>query len=336
MARTLHCAAAMWRTFVIILLVGCAGATEVATSSDVAIVVEPNGMHGEELIDAIRGAQREIDVEVYQLGDDRVVDALVERARSGVPITVVLDGAQANRSWNQAAYDRLHAAGARVAWSNPAFAYTHTKCVVVDDEAWIMTMNLDYTSSIDNREYLAIDRARADVAEARAIIAADLAQRPIEPAGDLVVANANARERLASLIDGARVSLEVEVEELGDAGNAGAIARAASGGVRVRVALAREDLAPWQLDAAQAIVRAGGGVVESGPDADHRDGGHPYLHAKAIVVDGQTAFVGSENLSSGSLGHNREIGVVLGDASEIGKIEAAFATDFAAGTPLGL
>jgi phosphatidylserine/phosphatidylglycerophosphate/cardiolipin synthase-like enzyme len=103
----------------------------------------------------------------------------------------------------------------------------------------------------------------------------------------------------------------------------------------VRVAIAREDLAPWQLEAAQTIVRAGGAVVESGPDSGHRDPDrHPYLHAKAIVVDGIAAFVGSENLSTGSLSHNRELGVIVGDPHQIAKIEAAFAYDFAAGMPL--
>src|SRR5262249_25612419 len=156
----------MWKCILVFLLACARGAP--SGTHDVSILVEPDGQHGQQLIDAIAGAQRSIAVEVYQLGDHRVLDALVERA-SAIPVMVVLDGSEANRAWNRPAYSHLEAAGARVAWSSPAFTYTHAKVVVIDNEAWIMTMNLDYSSPTDNREYLAIDRDAADVAEVREI-----------------------------------------------------------------------------------------------------------------------------------------------------------------------
>ena len=326
--------AAMWRVIIVVLFGCCADATPVASSHDVSIIVEPDGRKGQQILDAIGNAQHAISVELYQLGDRRVIDALAARAKDGVDVTVVLDGSAANREWNQDAYDRLHAAGARVGWSNPSFTYTHTKVIVADDAAWIMTMNANVSSPLDNREYLAIDRDPADVAEARAIVAADLAGTSPDTRGDLVVSNANARPRIGALIQSARATLDVEVEELGDGSIAALIARAARDGVRVRVVLARADLTPWQLDAVDAILQAGGRVVESGPDANHRDPDHPYIHAKTIIVDGEVAFVGSENLSSTSLGANREVGVVVSDPHEVGKIVDAVETDFEAGTGL--
>jgi cardiolipin synthase A/B len=58
-----------------------------------------------------------------------------------------------------------------------------------------------------------------------------------------------------------------------------------------------------------------------------------HLHTKAIVADGARAYVGSENLSSNSLDNNREVGVIVTDASSIAPIVTTFDADFAIGTP---
>ena len=44
------------------------------------------------------------------------------------------------------------------------------------------------------------------------------------------------------------------------------------------------------------------------------------------------AFVGSENFSAGSLGYNRELGVIFDDASEVAKVKSTIDTDFGKGT----
>ena len=38
-----------------------------------------------------------------------------------------------------------------------------------------------------------------------------------------------------------------------------------------------------------------------------------YIHAKAIIADGERAFVGSQNLSATSLDQNRELGIIVDD-----------------------
>lgn len=323
----------------IVLALGCAaraGDDGSGDARDVSLLVEPNGRDGAELIDAMRAAASAIDVEIYQLDDDRAIAALADRARAGVAVTVVLDGSPSGRAWNARAATRLAEAGAVVAWSNPAFRYTHAKLVVIDDAvAWIMTMNLDYSSPADNREYLAIDREPADVAEALAVIRADLAATAMPVDGTLVVANANARSRLAALIDGATASIDVEVEELGDAAIVRALADAAARGVRVRVALAAGTLAKWDRDLLADITAAGGTVVQVGSDLDHRGrSAPPYLHAKLIVIDGARAFVGSENLSTTSLDHNREVGVVIADPATLAVLAQTFEDDVATGASL--
>jgi cardiolipin synthase A/B len=53
-----------------------------------------------------------------------------------------------------------------------------------------------------------------------------------------------------------------------------------------------------------------------------------YMHAKIIVVDGVKAFVGSENISAQSLDQNRELGILVSDASVLSKLQSTFQTDW--------
>jgi len=54
-----------------------------------------------------------------------------------------------------------------------------------------------------------------------------------------------------------------------------------------------------------------------------------YLHAKAIVADGHTAFVGSQNFSTSSLDDNRELGIITNDRPVVEPVGATLASDFA-------
>ena len=203
--------------------------------------------------------------------------------------------------------------------------------------AWIMTMNGNTSSPTDNREYLAIDTTAADVAEATAIFKADHALQSITPAGPLVVANSNARAKLVALINSATHTLDVEGEEFSDTNQGGivlAVAAAARRGVTVHVIVSNGN-ADSSSDA--TVKSAGGHVVVTGPTSSGGTPSNPYIHAKAIVVDCVSgtcakAFIGSENFTAGSLGYNRELGVIFSDPTEIAKVKSAIDTDFAAGT----
>jgi phosphatidylserine/phosphatidylglycerophosphate/cardiolipin synthase-like enzyme len=312
----------------------------VAISSGVSVIVEPNGKSGAELVTAIAAATRSVYMTMYQINDPAVLGALVARAGAGVDVQVILDGSASNKSWNQPAYDQLQGGGVAVVWSSPAFTYTHEKTVVIDGQtAWVMTMNLNKSSPRYNREYLAIDTDPDDVAEATAVFVADHAHQVIAPSGTLVVANANARAKLVALIDTATTSLDVEAEEFSDISSGGvvdALVRAAQRGVAVRVVLANQTLPAAASQAVAAVKSVGVEVVMTGPTSGNGTAGNPYIHAKAIVVDcagGHCArgFVGSENITVGSLGYNRELGVIFAEAAPLAAIEAAIATDFAAG-----
>jgi phosphatidylserine/phosphatidylglycerophosphate/cardiolipin synthase-like enzyme len=70
-------------------------------------------------------------------------------------------------------------------------------------------------------------------------------------------------------------------------------------------------------------------ITTAGAQVHRLSQSYLYVHAKVIVVDGRRAFVGSENLSTASLDHNREVGVIVADPGAIQTLESTFDGDWA-------
>jgi len=274
---------------------------------------------------------------MYEIDDTGVINAIVARKKAGLDVQVILDGSTTTKSGNTSAYNTFNSASIPVVWSSSAFTFTHEKCVMLDHkQAWIMTANAESSVPEDNREYLAIDNDQADVTEAEAIFTADHAMQSITPTGDLVVANSNARPDLVTLIGTAKKSLDVEDEEFSDNDSSGitdAIVSAAGRGVTVRLIVAGGSTDSTQTTALNDVKSAGGTVYVSDVSSGGGSATDPYIHAKTILVDCATGtcasgFVGSENMTTGSLLYNRELGIVLTDPTQLGTIYSALQTDY--------
>ncbi len=296
-------------------------------TTNVRIIVEP-GDNASGLLAAINGATQSIHMTMYLMTSSDIQDALIAAKHRGVEVKAVLNKTFPSSSYadNTGSYSALSAAGIGVVWGSSSFTYTHEKCFVIDGkEAWIMTMNATASSPTSNREYLAVDDDAQDVAQAEAIFQADYQGHTYTPNGKLLVAPNNARDLLLSFISTASSKVDVEGEEFSDTKIANSLAARCNSGVSVRIVLA-DDSSPStsQTNAIQTVKAAGCKVVVTTS---------PFIHAKAIVVDGTRAYVGSENFTTGSLLYNRELGVFVNNAAEVAKIETAIGKDYANGTP---
>jgi phosphatidylserine/phosphatidylglycerophosphate/cardiolipin synthase-like enzyme len=298
------------------------GSSSVPMTSSVRIIVEPSD-DAAALVQAIRGAKQSVHMTMYLLTSTAVMDALIAQKKAGLDVKVLLNQNFPSASGtNASSYPTLQSAGVDVKWASPGFTYTHEKAVILDGkEAWIMTMNTTQSSPTANREYLAVDDDPADVAEAEGIFEYDFGGPSYSPSGRLVVSPNNSRSKLTALLDLAKTSIDMEAEELTDMGLVAALTGAADRGVAVRVVLADA-----QSTTQAATLKQHG--VKLAAFSQY------YVHAKAAVVDGQYAYVGSENFSAGSLGYNRELGVLFDTASEVHKVAQTTASDFAGGSPL--
>jgi len=272
-------------------------------------------------VDALAGAQTSIDLSIYLMGYGGILDQLQAKAHAGVTVRVILD--QYKKSTNQKYYDLLVAAGAQVKWSDPAFDYFHNKFFVVDGKVAVMsTGNFSKSFSIDlERNFAAVDRDPADIADLSAVFAADWAGTQLAmPCTRLIISPINARQRILDVIDGAQHALLIESMQFADTGVREAVKRRIEAGVEVRALLAD---ASWiDANAAAATYLGGLGVTVKYI---------PHLHTKVLVADGKVAYVGSENFSYTSLEKNREVGVVMVEASSIAPLVATFETDWTAG-----
>ncbi len=318
-------------------------------SSGITITVEPDGSgDASNLLAAIQGAQTAVHVEMYLLSNAKYIAALLALGAAGKDVKVVLNqtfptGTSAS-STNASSYSQLSGQpGVSVHWAPTTTgfdSYTHEKAVIIDpaggsdSQVWVMTMNLDTAAPRYNREFLAQDTNAADITEAEAIFEADFASTNITPTGNLVVAPSpqnNAVSVLVDLINSATTSIDMEAEEFDDSGTQTEVkvynALAAKAQAHIPVHLVLEDSSNSEQTSAVASLQAAGGVVVGYACSASLD-----IHAKAIVVDGARAYVGSENFSGGSLGYNRELGVYFSQASEVAKVQSTIQSDFAAGS----
>jgi phosphatidylserine/phosphatidylglycerophosphate/cardiolipin synthase-like enzyme len=271
---------------------------------------------------ALGTAQHSIKVEIYEMGYGGILDELTAKAGAGVDIEIIFD--QSKMSVNQKYMDQLNTAGAHTKWSDPKFTYQHAKFILVDDKiAVISTGNFSKTYSIDlERNFVATDRDPADLADLVALFDADWAgQTPAMNCTRMLISPINSRPRILDVIDGAQQTLTIESMQFADTQVRAAVQARIQAGVDVRVMIADVGFVSSNADAATFL--KGLGVTPKWI---------PHLHTKVIVADGARAYLGSENLSYTSLNKNREVGVVVTDASSIMPLQQTFETDWAAGT----
>ncbi len=329
-------ARALFATLLLALLGGCsktqvepadagddAQVEAATTTTAVQIIVEPSD-NAQALLASIQAATTSIHMTMYLLTSSTFVNALIAKSKAGVEVKVVLNQSfPTTGTDNTAVFNQLQAAGVAVVWAPAAFNYTHEKAVIVDGaSAWIMTMNVTFSSPSSNREYLALDTDPDDVAEAESIFQADFTNTSITPAGKLLVAPVNARDGLVALIQNATTTVDLEGESLSDFPIVSALTAAHDRGVAVRVVLS---------DSTPTSAMANAVALLKGDSIPVKKISTPYVHAKAIVADNTIAYVGSANFTQNSLDSNRELGLFVSAASEVAKVETTIAGDFTAG-----
>jgi cardiolipin synthase A/B len=269
-------------------------------------------------------------MEMYLLTNKRVITALENDANNGIDVRVMLEqhpyGGSALSP--QETLAKLKAAGVKAQFSSPSFALTHEKGLIIDSKvAYIMTSNMTNTALgtgnyTKNREYDIVDTNTQDVQAITAIFQADW-NRDTASFNDpnLVVSPVNSRSAFNTLIASARHTLLVTAEEMQDSGIEQDLITASQRGVNVRVILPTPGGGSNDSNSPGiATITQGGVSVREDPRL--------YMHAKILIVDGQTAFVGSENISSQSLDQNRELGIIIADGKVLSTLEQTFQKDW--------
>jgi phosphatidylserine/phosphatidylglycerophosphate/cardiolipin synthase-like enzyme len=87
------------------------------------------------IVDAIDGARKALNIRMFLFTHTTLLDAMIKAHQRGVKVRVMLNPARCSgESENEEARKLLTDAGIKVHDSNPAFALTHQKSMVVDDK----------------------------------------------------------------------------------------------------------------------------------------------------------------------------------------------------------
>ncbi|MCX8514948.1 MAG: phospholipase D-like domain-containing protein [Burkholderiales bacterium] len=296
------------------------------------------------IINAINSAQSEIDITMYEIYDTPIENALSNAANRGVSVNIIYSNNQnaysipsntyVNHEQNFCASNKLIKC---IASSNKFFV-THEKTMLIDNIlAIIMSLNYvtyDDEEYFDNtRDFGVIDNSQSDVATLKNEFNTDwnnalnsTANFPVAVANTNVFFSPSAISNnndslitLNNLLQGATKTEDIYSEEFSNTGSLNTnqdivtiLNTLAQNGVKIRII--SEDFVAKNLNSKIQILKV--------PKTSAM-----YYHAKAIIVDNQTAAIMSVNFTNTSIFSNREAGIIVsGDLAN--QIESQFNSDW--------
>lgn len=289
--------------------------------------VEPDDGPGP-LVRQFAAAQRSIRYVPFVLDEPSILRALGEARGRGVEVRVLLEPAPNDTpSLGTRAEAALARLGVEARPASSAFSLTHAKYAVIDDRrALILTHNSSAEDLATRRDMAVADDDPAHVAFVRDLFDADWNRTPLGqiPPG-FVVSPENANQQLTGLVDTAARSLDIYAEKLLPSPLLDRIIAAAERGVKVRILAAPLDPKDKVAEQLRPVLRRGQLEIR----VLHR----PKIHAKLILVDGASVFLGSENVQDAPKEKRRELGVIFREGTIAERLMRLFEGDWSAPNP---
>ncbi len=288
------------------------------------------------LLDAISGASKALNIRMFLFTDTTLLDAVIDAHKRGVKVRVMLNPARrSGESENNESRKALIDAGVDVRDSNPAFALTHQKSMVVDERlGFIESLNWEPKDLTKTRDYAIITTKGHEVAEMVACFDADWEHKDFEPPthSTLIWCPNNGRRRIANFIDAAQKTLWLQNERYQDQVIIERLVRAVRRGVKLHI-LAKP---PHTLKPDKLIEGVGGLRILQDVGAKVHTLKHLKLHAKMMIADSAHAIVGSINLAPGSFDARRELAIESHDPEAVKRLEETAMHDWSKSHPLDL
>lgn len=263
------------------------------------------------LLETVAAAQKSIDIMIFRF-DLRPMEKALEAAISrGVAVRALIarESSQGDKRLRQLEMRWLEK-GIIVARTGDAFVRYHGKMMIVDREE-LHVYGFNYTSlDLKSRSFGIVTKERKAITEASRLFEADILRQDYDPQdeeGSFVVSPENARESLATFIKRARKQLLIYDPKVTDLQMIRLINQRIKAGVDVRI------LGKVGKRAANMRVQKLHGV---------------RLHVRAIIRDGDTAFVGSQSLRALELDARREVGLIFKEPKTVKRILEVFEEDW--------
>jgi phosphatidylserine/phosphatidylglycerophosphate/cardiolipin synthase-like enzyme len=306
-----------------------------AIEDPVEVFFSPNSSGHSDFIKLVSSAQKSLNLAMFRLTDKDDAEALAAAAQRKVKVRVILDQEMLAANKNPQIRETLEAAGVEVKPSSKAFSITHEKAMTLDDStAMISTVNLT-NAYRTTRDVGVISHDPDVIREFNEVFEADwlnadqqTRETPPLSSLQLLWSPVNATDRLISLIQSAKTTIEVYVENFSSQEISQALIEAATRGVKIRVItpLCDENQNPLLNLPMMKALNAHG--IEARLMKAPATAERPYIHAKSIVVDGAQSYVGSMNFSNNSLKNAREVGIRFFNSQASAQIQGKFNQDW--------
>ncbi len=266
-----------------------------------------------QIIDTINEATKSLRIKMFIFSDIDLISAVINAHERGLDVKVMLNPSRRNgEEENESTRKILEDAGVNVKDTNPLFALTHEKSMVVDDKiAFIKSLNWETKNLTETRDYAIITANPHEVKEVAMCFEADWERADFNPGDNarLIWCSNNGRQRLANFIDEAKHSLFIQNERFQDLIIIERIIRAASRGVKVHIMVRP----PHTLKKDKLIEGVGGLRIMDDVGIKIHKLKHLKLHGKMLLADECRAIVGSINLTPGSFDDRRELAIEVND-----------------------
>ena len=261
------------------------------------------------ILSVVERVKTSLDIVIFRFDLKALEKAIEAAVKRGVAVRALI--AHTNRGGERRLRQleqRMLEAGVTVTRTADDLARYHWKMLIADREE-LHVYGFNYTAlDLKSRSFGLVTRDRNRVQEALRLFDADAGRHDFEPTVDgVVVSPENAREQLATFIKRAKRSLVIWDPKVTDPQMLRLLCQRSKAGVDIRII---------------------GKVAKRG--ADLRVQKMPgRMHVRAMVRDGEEAFVGSQSLRALELDGRREVGLLSKDAKVVKAILEVFEADWA-------
>ena len=278
------------------------------------LLIQPdNGI--KPLLEALKKAKKRIRILIFRFDRVEIEKALVAALARGVDVQALIAYTNQGEEKNLRRLEmRLLAQGITVTRTADDLVRYHGKMLIIDDKAlFLLGFNFTHMDIDLSRSFGVAISKPSVVKEAVRLFECDAKRRPYTKAKDeLVVSPVNARRRLTEFITATKKRLLIYEMKISDRDFLKLLNKKISDGVEVRVLT-------------RASAKSASIPLRRLPNR---------LHLRAILRDGDSAFVGSQSLRKLELEARREIGVIFRDKKIVNQMEDVFEKDWKLSEPM--
>jgi cardiolipin synthase A/B len=266
------------------------------------------------ILQLIDSAKESIDLSLYKFSDETIAKHLIFAKDRGVNVRILL-----NNSLENDVIKEFFLKNKIFVKYSSKFKKMHRKILIIDGQTRkpslaIMTFDFDFFVS---RNFSLITHDKKVVKDVLNIFQADFNDKDTKVQNELIVISPdNSKEKIINFISQAKHSLDIYIMFLYDEDIEKALFDAIVRKVNVRILFS-----PYHRDFSM-INR----LNQQG--ASLKVLAYPFINATVMIKDQNTAFLGSQDLSSASLNQNKELGVFIKNLKISQKLQATFENDF--------